>query len=82
MLLVEIILTIIAWVRGWKWWALLPLGIALAIGFFVGVGIASTGGTINTNDMMSFIWVDILAVIALGIMCFKKREVKSDNKVE
>jgi hypothetical protein len=31
MIIIELILTVISWHRGWRWWALLPLIIAFGI---------------------------------------------------
>ena len=71
LLIIEIVLTIFAWRNGWKWLALLPIGIAFAVGFFIGYGVALSGGT---TDISSVVFLDIIAVIALIIMCIKKRE--------
>jgi hypothetical protein len=49
LLIVEIVLTVFAWRKGWKAWALLPLGIVMCIGFFVGIMIGA--GSI-TNDVL------------------------------
>lgn len=65
LLIAEIILTIIAWQKGWRWLALIPIGIAVVIGLIVG---ASTGST----DVGAYIIFDILAVIALIIMIVVK----------
>ena len=67
MLIIEIILTIVAWGRGWKWLAILPLGLAFGVGLIAG----ASGATMN--DLESLIWVDILAIIALVVMSIVKK---------
>jgi len=65
-ILFEIGLTIWAWNRGWKWLSLIPMGIVLIIAFFVGVGIGTSGGSVN--DASWVVTLDIMAIIALIIM--------------
>jgi hypothetical protein len=77
LVIAEIILTIFAWRNGWKWWALLPVGIAFFIGLIAGANMAAVGGDIS--DMGGLIVVDILAIIALIVMVSKK---KIEKKVE
>lgn len=70
MLIIEIILTVFAWRKGWRWVALLPIAIALLIGLFMGFGIGASGGNVEGAMGMGII-LDILAVIALIIMIVK-----------
>lgn len=66
LLIIQIILTIIAWTKGgWKWLSLLPIGIALILGFTYG----AAGGDPSSPIVAVF---DVLAAIALAIMCFTK----------
>jgi len=69
MFLVEIILTIVAWKRGWKARALIPLAIAFSVGLIAGIIIGANGGTEAPAEIMI---VDIGALIALIIMSIKK----------
>ena len=62
MLIIEIILTIFAWRKGWNWLALIPVGVAFCIGLIIGAS-----GTPVTDVMSVIIW-DILAIIALVVM--------------
>jgi hypothetical protein len=62
MLIIEIILTIVAWRKGWNWLAIIPVGIAFCIGLIIGAS-----GTPIDNPMSVIIW-DILAIIALIVM--------------
>ena len=64
LLIIEIILTIFAWRKGWKWLALLPVGICVAIGFFIGF----TGGNL---DGVVVIVPDLIATLVLILMVIK-----------
>jgi hypothetical protein len=84
LLIAEIILTIFAWRKGWRWYALLPLAIAFGIGFFMGIGIGASGGDISTVKGIGIIF-DILAVIVLIVMCVKgpkSKELSETPKTE
>ena len=73
--IIEIILAVFAWRKGWKWMSLIPISVALVIGFICGL----SGG--SPSDV---IFVDVLAIVALGIMCFKKPDdiFKNETKKE
>lgn len=47
LLILEIILTVAAWRRGWKAWALTPIAIGLSIGFMLGFVIGASGGSMD-----------------------------------
>ena len=64
-LFLEIFLTITAWRKGFGALALLPLGFALFIGFYIGAN--STGPAVS-DDIFSYFWIDILAIVALVVM--------------
>lgn len=78
-LILEIILTIVAWKRGWKWLSLLPIGIGLLIGFLIGMGMAnSSGSEISTVGLI----LDLIIVAILAVMCIVKKNPKeSENKL-
>jgi uncharacterized membrane protein YfcA len=67
LLIAEIILTIFAWRKGWRWLGLIPLAIPLCIGIVMGIGIGISGGSIDDLPSWTVIF-DILAVIALIVM--------------
>jgi hypothetical protein len=68
LLIVEIALTVFAWRNGWKWLALMPIGIALLLGLMIGFTIGTNGG--NAADARGIALVlDVLAIIALAVMC-------------
>jgi hypothetical protein len=63
---IEVVLTIFAWINGWRWRALLPLGIGLVLGSYLATIVALSGGTTDTAWTIIF---DIMASIVLIIMC-------------
>lgn len=69
LMVLEIILTILAWRKGWRWKALIPVAIAAGIAFFGGVAIATSGGTAVNNGI--FIIIDILLVITQAVLVSK-----------
>jgi hypothetical protein len=78
MIIVEILLTIWAWNRGWKWYSLLPLGIAVFIGLIAGFSIGTSGG--STNDVGWVVVFDVLATIALIIMISIRKKPIDEEK--
>jgi hypothetical protein len=82
LLILEIILTIFAWRRGWNWLALLPVGIVLALAFLIGLSVGASGGDASTVIGIALI-LDISAIIALVIMiCIPKKEKEEIVKKE
>lgn len=81
MLIIEIILTVFAWRKGWRWAALLPTAIALLIGLFMGFGVGASGGNVEGAMGMGII-LDILAVIALIIMVVKGPKTNNNNEIK
>lgn len=69
-LIIEIILTVTAWRKGWRGWALLPMGIVLGIAFVIGVAIEASGGSVENVFGVAFM-LDILGIVALIIMTAK-----------
>ena len=68
LLIIEIILAIVAWKRGWKAWALVPLLFAFMAGIFFGL--------MGASPEQSYVYVisDLIAIAMLIIMCIIKRE--------
>jgi hypothetical protein len=65
-LIAEIILTVIAWRKGWRWWALLPGALAFGTGFLIGMAVELSGG--NAFSILPYtIIVDIIAIF--GLIC-------------
>lgn len=79
LLIAEIILTIFAWRKGWKWLSLIPMAAALFIGLLLGAGIGASGG--DPMSVKGFgVFLDIVAVIALIVMVTKSP--KSQDKID
>ena len=64
LLITEIILTIVAWKRGWKWWTLLIWAIALITAFIVSMARHVESGFV----------ADIILVAGLLVMSIKARK--------
>ncbi len=83
LLIVQILLTVVSWKRGWKALALLPLGIDVVLALFIGIIGNAYQVDLEAINNMVFIF-DIAATIALGIMVGVKRQVavnvSSDGK--
>jgi len=74
LLFLEIILTIVAWNRGWKAQALIPVAVIFVIGMIIGV---LSGG--NSDVIQSAILFDILGTIVLLVMAITGKKTV-DNK--
>ena len=68
MLILEIILTILVWNKGWRWKSLIPVGTVVLLGFFYGFFIGLSEGTISPFIIL----FDVVAVIILAVMYFVK----------
>ncbi len=64
LLILEIILTIAAWKRGWKWWTLLIWAMAVMAAFFVSMARNAESGFV----------ADIVLVVGLLVMSIKARK--------
>jgi hypothetical protein len=82
LIIIQIVLTIFAWKKGWKWYSLIPVAVAFGVGFFIGIGVGSAGGSVS--DLSGVVVLDILAIVALAIMCFvapKSKQIEETNEV-
>ena len=68
MLLIEIVLMIWAFCRGWKFWALFPAILTFLIGVCLGFS------DIPTEQ---FMFIDIICIIVLAYMVINKKEDKT-----
>lgn len=73
LIIVEIILTVWAWRKGWGWWSLIPPGVAIAVMVFIEVGIIIGGGSVESARGIGIVF-DFLAIIALAAMIAMKSE--------
>jgi predicted MFS family arabinose efflux permease len=82
LLIIEILLTIAVWRKGWKGWALLPAGISLALGFVLGFSIGASGGRPEEWIGLGLI-IDGISIMALIIMVTRNpKKVKEDRPAE
>jgi len=72
MLIAEIIMTVIAWRRGWRWQALLPMAVAFMVGASFEVTQVWCGPNRNFNT--AAVLVDVLALLALFQMLSNPKE--------
>jgi len=73
-LILEIILTIVVWNRGWKAQALIPVGAIFVIGFLIGL----LGGG-SPEVLQNAVFIDILGLVALIVMAITGKN-PVDNK--
>lgn len=79
--ILEIVLAVVAWRRGWGVRALLPLVGALAVGFMAGGVVRDSGGSVSEIRGLAFL-ADVAAVIALGAMTlYRPRPARIDPTV-
>lgn len=67
LLIAEIWLTIRAWRKGWKGWALLPAGCMVVLGLLVGVALGDTPSGANNLSFIALI-IDLLGIVVLIVM--------------
>jgi hypothetical protein len=66
-LIIEIILVVKAWRRGWRAWALVPPATTAFVGFLVGMAIAASGGTVDPLSP-AILLGDVACIGVLGVM--------------
>lgn len=78
LLIVEIMLTVAAWKKGWRGWALLPVAVCFATAFLLGAAAGANGA--SPDDFVGVgLVLDILLVIALGVMIARAPAAKQVN---
>lgn len=78
LLIIEIMLTVAAWKKGWRGWALLPVAICFATAFLLGAA-AGANGTSPDDFVGIGLVLDVLLVVVLGVMIAKAPAVKEVN---
>lgn len=74
--ILQIVLTIAAFFRGWKWKALIPLVVGFTLGFIV----PTLSGGQEPSWFQSFVTVyNIVVIIALVVMIIKPINVKKSK---
>jgi len=74
LLVLEIILTVIAWRRGWKWRALLAPAIMLGVVFVAGFVSRAIGGPEQMPTVVEVL-IDVALIGTLIIMVIRPRQV-------
>jgi hypothetical protein len=69
MLILEIIMTVLAWRKGWRWYSLIPCATAFSIGLVYGfIGINPPGAV--------GVYIEILALLALFFMMLNPKKLE------
>jgi len=70
LLIVEVLLTVAAWRRGWKGWALLPWAVCFFTAFIGGAFIGAAGGPVDEAAIMGLgtLLEIVLIIIPLAVM--------------
>ena len=68
--IIEIVLTIAAWRKGWRWYALIPLVVVGSIGFSAGFVVGAFGGTV-TSLLPYLVLLDLACIVVLIVMVAK-----------
>ena len=71
-LILEIILVVKAWRRGWRAWALVPPATTVFVGILVGMAIAASGGTLDSPPPVLLLG-DVACIGVLGAMSARPR---------
>lgn len=78
MIILQILLTIWAWRKGWKWYSLIPICIAIIIGIIVAM---ANVPEINGKEWIITFLGDILIVITLmNMIIFAKNKFSKENR--
>jgi uncharacterized membrane protein YfcA len=80
MFIIEIVLTIFAWRKGWKWYSLLPLGFVILIGLLIGFSVRISGGNSSYIKIFGPI-LDIIAIIILIILNIKDHKINNEINI-
>lgn len=82
MLLFEIWLTVVAWRKGWRMYALLPLGIGMIVAFLVGMAVGASSGSIEHTAPVFFLLDLICLGVLIGMAIRKPQRVQSAEMPE
>jgi uncharacterized membrane protein YfcA len=79
LLIVEIILTVAAWRRGWRARALLPIAVCLLLAFVFGAVIGASGGSMDSVVGVAFL-LDLTAIVTLAVMVARPRTAEPEEQ--
>jgi hypothetical protein len=63
-LILDAWLMVVAWRKGWRWRAFLPLGVMMSVAFLMGLAIAAGGGDVRQAAPLTL----VLEFAALGVL--------------
>jgi hypothetical protein len=83
LLILEIVLTVAAWRKGWRGWALVPMVSVFVLALLIGaMAVASGSSEAELQELsIQFIFLDFICVGVLGWMTAKGRN-KESHEVE
>jgi hypothetical protein len=73
LLILEIILAISAWRRGWRAWALMPFAVTWGLAFFIGVAMGVSGASPEEAVPVGLV-LELGCLVALAVMCGTARK--------
>jgi hypothetical protein len=79
--LAEILLTILAYRRGWKLKALLPVLSSLLAAFMMGLALGAGGGSMN-KARPAFLLVDLICLAVLIVFCVRSPKAPSEASLQ
>jgi len=79
LLVLEIILTVAAWCRGWKGWALVPIAVGLFLGFLFGGVIGASSGSMEAAVVVGLL-LDVAVTGTLIVMVARPRTAEQRAK--
>lgn len=80
LLIVEIFLTVVAWRRGWRWQALMPLGAGLLIAFSL-IPITGAVAGFLLGELLVGVVIEIAVILALvGMVRHGPNELSPPNR--
>jgi hypothetical protein len=79
MMVVEVILTVVAWRKGWRGWALLPMGAIMLVGLVAGLVAGAVGAT---ESQFSHVTVALFPLELVGVGVLVWMAAKGRKRVE
>lgn len=68
--MLDIILAIICWFRGWRWKALIPPAITIGLGFITGMIYAVANIEVNSTIITTLFFINLIVWIVQVVMIF------------
>ena len=78
-IIIEVLLVIYLWQKGWKWKAVLPVAIGYTFALFLGM-ILGASGVEGESTMLIGAFLELCMIIAMVIMCFVKVPTVANNR--